>query len=118
MAYTEHDTFHMSLPFSIRPRELTVATAAALVVFFLALFGISFGTAGAGDVVSASPMKSDRHAIGYEDACAGQAWGNWNESCLKALSKRQDLRLAPSRTVEFRDTGRQLSVLQRQPSNS
>ena len=117
MAYMEHESFHTALPFDIRPRELTVATVAALAVFFVALFGVSFGNAGSDNNVAGS-VKSDRNAIGYEDACAGQAWGNWNEACLKALSTKDNLRLAPSRTVEFRDAGRQISVLVRKPINS
>ena len=115
--YMENDSLPTSLPFNLRPREMTVAAIASLFIFFLAFFGVSFATAGSG-AVATGPVKSDRQAIGYENACAGQAWGNWSEDCLKALSKKQNLNLAPSRTVEFRDADQQLSVLTRTPRRS
>ena len=116
MTYTEQNRFQVTFPFNTSPRELAIATGAAVGIVFLAMVGIGMGTGA--DEVTAAPVKADRLAIGGEQACAGQAWGNWSEACLKALTEKQNVSLVPSRTVEFRDAGRQLSVLTSEPSNS
>ncbi|WP_321340890.1 hypothetical protein [Breoghania sp.] len=116
MAYTESDSFNSAFPFNISLRELVISTAAAMTIF-LGLFGVSFAPAH-DDMQTGAAMKSDRLAIGGEQACAGQAWGNWNDACLQALSGKDNLRLAPNRTVEFTDTNRNLTVLTRMPTQS
>ncbi len=116
MAYTENDRFNTAFPFNIRLRELVISTAAAVTVF-MGLFGVSFAPAY-DDMQTGAAMKSDRLAIGGEPACAGQAWGNWNNACLKALSGQDNMRLAPSRTVDFTDTDHNLTVLTRMPAQS
>ncbi|WP_321504134.1 hypothetical protein [Breoghania sp.] len=116
MAYTENDSFSTAFPFSIRLRELVLASAAAMTIF-LGLFGVSFAPAHDNTQVTGE-IKGDRLALGGEEACAGQAWGNWNDACLKALSQKQDVRLVPSRTVDFHQTDRNLTVLAKMPSQS
>ena len=116
MTYTEQSRFQFTLPFNTSPRELAIATGAAVGIVFVAMLAIGMGTGS--DNVTAAPVKADRQAIAGEQACAGQAWGNWSEACLKALTAKQNVNLAPSRTVEFRDAGRQLSILTSEPTNS
>ncbi|MDJ0929562.1 hypothetical protein [Breoghania sp.] len=116
MTYTEHSTFRIPLPFNIRPHELLVATAGAITVFSLAMFTAGFGSA-ASDDATAAPVKGDQLTIAQEDACAGQAWGHWNAECLRTLAEKHDISVAPSRTVEFRDAGRRLSVLVKEPAS-
>lgn len=111
MTYTEQN----ELPFSIKPRELIIATVAAFSVYF-ALFGVGFQS-DASDVVAAT-TKADRLPLAGEPTCAGQAWGNWNKQCLEALAGRDNLRLVPTHTVEVRDENRRLSILIREPSRS
>ncbi|WP_319773867.1 hypothetical protein [Breoghania sp.] len=116
MAYTENDSFNTAFPFNIRLRELVISSAAAITIF-LGLFGVSFAPAH-DDVQASTSIKGDRLTLGGEEACAGQAWGNWNDACLKALSLKQDVRLAPSRTVDFHHNDRNLTVLAKMPSQT
>lgn len=115
MAYTDHGAWHNAAPFNLSFREVAIATAAALTVYFT-LFGVGISS-DASDVMSAG-TKMDRMPLAGEPACAGQAWGAWSQDCLNALTQKENLQLAPSRTVEFRDGERQLSILVREPAKS
>lgn len=103
-------------------RELTIATAAALLVFVGAAYVIKQATAPEGPMVTPLPVaeKTDRLPLGGEEACKGQTWGGWSQTCLKAVAASRGadtFRLISSETIETRVPETNTSILTRQPIN-
>ncbi|AXS40557.1 hypothetical protein D1F64_11425 [Breoghania sp. L-A4] len=105
-------------------RELAIATAAALIVFFGGVQLITGVTADNGiGAIPAAAQKMDRLPLGGNVTCSGQAWGAWSEECLNAIgqtrgARSNGLRVIAIETVEIRDEARNTSTLVRQPTDS
>lgn len=94
-------------------RELAIATAAALVVFFAA---IQFIVQATSPIQPVAMEKSDRLPLAGIRMCAAQAWGAWSEACLAQIAEAsgnesRNLRQIPTETVEIRDASQSLSIL-------
>lgn len=102
---------------NIRLKELTIATVAALGVFFGA--ATVFAPSGSGSspadpaASGAALAKSDFLKPGLPESCDGQAWGNWSADCVSAMTNGATTRNIRSVTFEERDPLNRTSTLVR-----
>ncbi|MXN64589.1 hypothetical protein GR183_06700 [Stappia sp. GBMRC 2046] len=98
-----------------RLKELTIATAAALLM--VAGAAIVADTAFSDNPVTAAPVKTlakaDRLDSKLPGSCHGQAWGDWSPECLSALAGNSAGTPIRTVTIETRNAKQATSTLMR-----
>ncbi|MBA5776811.1 hypothetical protein H2509_06675 [Stappia sp. F7233] len=100
-----------------RLKELSIATVAALGVFFGAAAALDrfVGESSSPDpvIVTTALSKSDRMNATLPLTCNGQAWGNWSADCVSAITGGETTRNIRRVTFEERDFANRTSTLVR-----